>query len=194
MELQQYVHRGRAHGFLLPHPSHDALTGTLSLPPSLRPSSSSLSFRPRNVGENPRRLARIFLGLYYYCRGSTQMVSSTGRFVPSAERGFIFLPPLCSPHPFLLSSPLSIFPSSSSSRHDSRTTSDYRIPFSFGTFFLENHNFRQETSSPLSDSNRRQFSPVYTIFLHNVYICIKLSIYSFMMYVRSSTLLYPLHY
>lgn len=67
-----------------------------SLPPSY-PSSSSLPFRPRNVGENPRRLARIFLGLYYYCRGSTQMVSSTGRFVRSAERGFIFPSPCVQP-------------------------------------------------------------------------------------------------
>lgn len=70
---------------------HTMPSRVLSPPPFLISSSSFLSPCPRNVGENPRRLARIFLGLYYYCRGSsTQMVSSTGRFVRSAKRGFIF--------------------------------------------------------------------------------------------------------
>lgn len=109
MGLQRYVqHRGRERtDFFFPI-LRTVPSRVLSLPSSALPHHLFL-FALETSERNPRRLARIFLGLYYYCRGSTQMVSSTGRFVRSAERGFIFLPPLCSPHPCLLSPLLFLF-------------------------------------------------------------------------------------
>lgn len=70
---------------LQPTSLHTLLCTTPPLPP-----------RPRNVGENPRRLARIFLGPYYYCRESTQMVSRVRRAgSPALRKEALFFSARC---------------------------------------------------------------------------------------------------
>lgn len=87
--IQRYVHRGRAHGFLLPpHPSRTVPSRESSLPSSRHLFLFALETSRRREPTTPR--AHIFLGLYYYCRGSTQMVSSTRAGSSAPRKGPLF--------------------------------------------------------------------------------------------------------
>lgn len=129
MGLQRYVHRGRAHGFLLPHPSHGALTGPLSLPPPFLIISSFSPSKRRREPTTPR--AHISRSILLLSREHADGIEY-GPVRPLRGKGLYFSPVF-----FMFTSSLSSFPaplsippssssssSSSSSGRDSRTISD----------------------------------------------------------------------
>lgn len=148
MEKPQYVHQGREYESsspspprLLPrsHPRRNPPRGfSLSLSflasPYIPVRSDSLPSRPRNVGDNPRRLVRIFLGPYYYCRGSTQMVSRVWAGSPAPRKEVLssHLPPSLPRSFFTACRLILLFFLLLFCRHD-RLTTDLRFAHSFSS-------------------------------------------------------------
>lgn len=135
--------RGRAHGFLLPVPfllpdpsdSDEAFTASLS--PRL---SLPLSLRPRNVGENPRRLARAYFSVHtIIVEGARRWYRvRAGSSAPRKEA--LFLPPsspcLTRPPPSLHLLLCRLFLLLPRRHRDGPATSDYNAFFFYSIDFL----------------------------------------------------------